>query len=461
MKTNKLFLPENIFLVFGIIFGALFMVVTPPFKVPDEPNHFLRAIQIAGGNFYSQKGQQGIGGLIPESIISTMTVFDGYPFHEEKEQKAKNIFFHLRLPLEKEKKVFAAFPNTSLYSPVPYLPQVLGITVGTLFNFSPLALMYAGRVSNLAVWIFLVYLAIKLTPIQKWLFFLLALTPMSLYQAASLSADGLTNSLSFILIALCLRYALDRDRSIDSQGLAMLFAISILISLSKQAYFILSFLFLLIPVDKINSKIKYFSIFAAFILANLAAVSLWSLSIRDLYENIYVFYSKLLPNFSPSGQIRFILSHPLEYSMIFVRTMSNNAKSFSEQFIGQLGWMDINISSPLRVLYGAILIIAAVYNQEKTILHIRHKIIIFAVLSSGIALVATLAYISFNPVASPVIGAIQGRYFIPLSPLFFLLFSNSLIQAEPDNKKFNAVIIVLPVLSSLYSLFAIIQRYYN
>lgn len=337
MNTNKLFLPENVFLVFGIIFGVLFLAVIPPFKVPDEPNHFLRAIQISGGNLYSQKGQKGIGGLIPESIISTITVFDGFPYHEEKEQKTENIFSLLRLPLEKEKRVFADFPNTSLYSPVPYLPQVLGITVGTLFNFSPLALMYAGRVSNLAAWIFLVYFAIKLAPLQKWLFFLLALTPMSLYQAASLSADSFTNGLSFILIALFLRYAIDRRRNIESPGLAMLFALSILLSLSKQAYFTLSFLFLLIPSDKTDSKIKYFAIFAAFILSNLAAVLLWSLSVRDLYESIYVFYSKLLPDVSPSGQIRFILYQPLEYSMVLVRTMSNNAKSFSEQFIGQLG----------------------------------------------------------------------------------------------------------------------------
>ena len=461
MNSNKPFVPENVFLIFGIIFGLMFVAVTPPFKVPDEPNHFLRTIQISEGTIFGEKGQKGIGGLIPESIISTITVFDGFPYHAEKEQKTDNIFSLLRQPLEKEKRVFADFPNTSLYSPVPYLPQVIGVSVAISLNCSPLAIMYAGRVSNLAAWVFLVYLSIKFVPLKKWLFFLLALTPMSIYQAASLSADSLTNGLAFLLIALFLRYALEGNRKIGPADTAIILILSVMMSLSKQAYFILSFLFLLIPADKTGSKIKHLLIFAAIILVNIAAAVLWSLSVRDLYEGIYSFYGKLLPGVSPSGQIRFIISNPQEYVMVLLRTLTHNIRPYLQQFIGQLGWMDIAIPEPLSALYGIILLITAVCNREILFLHARNKAVIFAVLLAGMALVATLFYLSFNPVASTVIGGIQGRYFIPLSPLLFLLFSNRLIPPDTDKYKFKSVIIFLPVLSSLYSIYAIIQRYYN
>ncbi len=68
-------------------------------------------------------------------------------------------------------------------------------------------IIYLARFANLLLYVLIVYSAIKLTPVHKWVFFLLALMPMTLYEAASLSADSFTIAVSFLLIALFLKFS--------------------------------------------------------------------------------------------------------------------------------------------------------------------------------------------------------------------------------------------------------------
>ena len=50
-KFFYLFLtPEKAYLFLGLIFGILFLMITPPFQVPDEPQHFYRAFHVSEGN---------------------------------------------------------------------------------------------------------------------------------------------------------------------------------------------------------------------------------------------------------------------------------------------------------------------------------------------------------------------------------------------------------------------------
>src|SRR4030095_2970885 len=188
--------PEKTFFFLSLIFGFLFLTLTPPFQVPDENVHFFRAYQFSEGNLF--------GGILPKSLTITTSKFEYLPFHPERKVKPEVIFSLLRLPLESHVK--SDYFRNNL-SPIAYLPQVIGIELGRIFDLSPLLLMYFGRTVNLFVWIFLIFTAIKTTPIFKWLFCLLALSPMALFQAASLSKDSFTIGASFLVIALSLQYA--------------------------------------------------------------------------------------------------------------------------------------------------------------------------------------------------------------------------------------------------------------
>jgi uncharacterized membrane protein len=490
--------PARVFLLLGIVYGIFFLFVTPPFQVPDEPNHFYRAYQISEGRFIaakkfpptlttdqiaernkeiieiqnalvkgdtetvqrvmqSLKGFGGIGGFLPESLATTTKAFLRL-LNPANRQIFCDLLPFLRLPLNEKDRTFIHFPNTALYSPVPYLPQAVGIALGRILHSSPLALMYMGRVLNLAVWILLIYLAITITPICKWLFCLLALMPMSLFQGASLSADSFTYGISFLLIAVFLRNSLESPEVLRINVYAMV-VLSLLLSLSKQAYFLIPLLFLLIPVKKIGTKKKYYAIFSLICLLDVGAILLWT-HVADIHSDIYTLYNSIIPALSAEKQTLFILSHPLEYIRILMTSLIRNWKLYADSFVGQLGWFDTALPESLRVSYIAMLFFTALSeNLENIVISLKQRIIIVAVLILSIVLVSTLAFIGWTPVGTKNIN-IQGRYFIPLAPLFFLLFYNRKISLNLNGGGARLVLVSYSMFSLTYTAYVIIRRYY-
>ena len=102
------------------------------------------------------------------------------------------------------------FSNLS-YSPIGYLPQAAGMLFGRMLNFSPLLLFYCGRLANLGVYIFLIYLAIRKIPFAKWLVAGISLMPITLFESASLSPDALNNGLCILFIAYVIHCAVNKN----------------------------------------------------------------------------------------------------------------------------------------------------------------------------------------------------------------------------------------------------------
>ena len=443
---------ENAFLIIGVIFGILFLLITPPFQVSDEYNHFFRSYQISEGRIIPERQQSKIGGLIPKSLVTTsQSVSTGIPFHPEIKQKPEKIFSLLNLPLESHNKIFVHFPNTSLYSPIPYLPQATGIALGKIIGFSPITLMYMGRICNLLVWVLLGYLSIKVTPIFKWLFFLLALTPMSLFQAASLSADGVTNSLSFLLIAIFLNHGLVESKQVNKIGIFIIILLSILLSLAKQAYLPLALLFLIIPPKKLGMK-RYFTIFALLLLLCLLAVIAWSFITKEMYI-------PLQPNVSPSKQLVIILNNPLNFFALIFDTFILKIATYIKEFIGTLGWLDTELPKLYIFSYAFVLLFVAMASKKKDIvISYKQKMVILITLILNVIFLYALMYLSWTSVGGNIIEGIQGRYFIPIAPLVFLLLYNQ--QINFNIKKFGLVVACYSVFSETFTAIVLLHRYY-
>ena len=70
--------PARAVLVLGALCGLAFVLVTPPFQVPDEPVHALRAYQISEGSFIPSAG--GVA-VLPASLERVREPFGEIPFH--------------------------------------------------------------------------------------------------------------------------------------------------------------------------------------------------------------------------------------------------------------------------------------------------------------------------------------------------------------------------------------------
>jgi uncharacterized membrane protein len=94
----------------------------------------------------------------------------------------------------------------------------------------------------------------------------------------------------------------------------------------------------------------------------------------------------------------------------------------------------------------------------------KDRIGIFFVFLVGVILISTSQYLSWTPLKAGTIEGLQGRYFIPISPLFVLLFyPGSILQNKVLSRYGFPVKIVFygSISVSLFCTIAVlIKRYY-
>ena len=126
--------PENIFFIVTFLFGLCFSVMTPPFQIPDEISHFLRAYQISEGKMIGAKKGGLSGGNLPQAVDTVTNVCTGIPFNYDKKINISKLKRFLDIKIDYSKQKFIHFPNTVLYNPIPYTGQVFGLLIGKILN---------------------------------------------------------------------------------------------------------------------------------------------------------------------------------------------------------------------------------------------------------------------------------------------------------------------------------------
>jgi uncharacterized membrane protein len=467
---NKIFniKPETIFLIIGLIYGLGFLLAIPPLSVVDnEGAHFDKALYLSEGNVIPEISGHHAGYFVPQSVYNLELVF--YSIRNQHGKiNISDITSQLNQPLNANNKVFTdtdpapGIPVTAVsitsiitYSPISYLASAFAISVGKLLNFSPIILMYIGRLANLFVWLFFIYMAIRISPVHKWVLLMLALMPMAIFQGASLSADSFTMALSFLVIAIFLKFSFDNNiKLIKLKDISLLFLLISLLALSKQTYFFLIFLFFLIPVNKFENFKKTLFIFVLLFITTFGLTLIWNMIVNGYYLPGY-------PGVSIPGQTSYILLNPLNFSNALINTLltPNNLISIIRTFVGNFGWDPASLPGWLIALYLTMLTLTSLLDKTDIIIRYKQKLIIFITLLIVSILTCVSMYITATPVAQTSIRAIDGRYLIPISPLLFLLFYN--IRIKFDIKKgFNLLITGLIILSLTIAIYLIIKKFY-
>jgi uncharacterized membrane protein len=358
--------------------------------------------------------------------------------------------------------------------------------------------LYFGRFFNLLVAILLIFFAIRITPVAKWTLLLLALMPKTLFIMASMSYDAFVIGCSFLLIALFLYYAFKYGKTLGWKDIGLLFFLSMLLAFCKPPYFILGLLFLIIPVTKIGSWLKYLLVFSVFVVSMLLAQGMWSL-VTGLMKSAnaaktgqvvsekpkikapatQVLFSekaaapkpapansdgikknsppkpqeqkkagpeinsgkqltkpqeqkKAGPEINSGKQLNYIKANFTRFLGLLVATNFVQMRSdMLNNFVGTMGWLDTFLPDQLVNLYLLLLLIAALCIAEENItIGWRRKLFFFFLLVTGIVAIETAMYLYSTVVANPKLFGIQGRYFIPLAPLFLLIFYNNFIPGK-------------------------------
>lgn len=460
--ARRLAAPEQLFLWLGFIVGWLFLIVTPPFQAPDETQHFFRSYQLAKGQIIAEKREAHTGGEVAVSVHDVVAALvRDVPHNTHIKVPIEDIRAALTVPLEREHEGFVDFRTVALYTPVAHLPQALGMALGRALDQPALLLLYIGRVFAMTAAVALTALAIRLTPIFKWWFFIFAFLPMTTFLRSSLSADTMVISLALLFLALCLRFAfISRPRT--SGTLALLIA-AIALSLAKQSYFLLPLLFLLIPIRRYGTRARYALVLGAILGLSLLLIGLWTAIAQGLYTPSEPYSpdptQPVTVVFDPRAQVGVVLADPLRLLRAIGQDVRDRGVVYTSQFVGVLGWLDTRLPRWLQIAYGAALISVALLdgNRRITLSH-RQRLTLAGVGTASALLVITIGYVMWNRVGSSDIWGIQGRYFIPIAPALFLLLHNRRLRL---NGALKAALVVFCVASSLVTLDVLLDRYYG
>lgn len=442
---KTLFRIENLFLILCLFWGLIFLVLNPPFQSPDEPEHLFKMWGYTQGTLRYQARDGRSGLFVPLSFARIYGFYDHYRNLNEK------IPFYSTLrsaavELQKDETVFLNFNPTS-YTPLSYFPSFLILWIMKFLNVKPLLMMYILRFCSLLVYLALCYTAIKITPCKKWLFFLFALLPINVYQASSLSADGITFGFMTLFLAYTFRLAYSRNTQKISKNQIFVWDVLItVIGLLKFAYFPVVLLYFLIPESKFDSKKTYYKNFATVILVNALLIGAFLLSILinpplTRYTDAYLVVNKF-------DLLKQIILSPFSYIKNVIASTFFLMFFLYQNMISSVGVTLAMIPMSLTHLGWFMLLLSVFYKTKDEIctITLKHKGLILTALIVSYFVIMTSVYLIYQ--TQPYIVGIQGRYLTPLVLYSLLLFSS---------EKFCLKNSVIPILITAVSQFLLFQ----
>src|ERR1700676_4715800 len=228
------------FCIFALLFGIAYLVLMPPLQVPDEYAHLFRIYEVSHGACLADQEVH-----VPARLAGMAAKYPGF-IERHRRLSLAALWKETGEHYDDDAQRSVGFQAGSIYNCVPYIPASVGLGIARGLHASVLTEMYAGRLANLLAYILLCAWAIYLMPGYRLLLAALALMPMSLHQAASLSVDAVAISISFVFCAYILRLAFDpQAKQLHASEFAILAMLIIVSTSCRFNVFLLLLLFLL------------------------------------------------------------------------------------------------------------------------------------------------------------------------------------------------------------------------
>jgi len=416
--------PEHVFVLLASFFGIIMVFLMPFFMVPDESTHFYRAYQISNGGMVSESNNIATGGMIPTGLRFYKSYADNVGLKNNQSPPLPyGKYFADKINLKDQTLV--DFRSAAIYSPVGYIPQAVGLKVAQIIYPSFGVMMVLARLVNLAVYILLIGIAIRIAKKGKWVYVVLALFPVAIQQAASLSIDVMTMGIAFIWIALIHNMYLQREKISKKQWIiALVLAIGLALTKQSNIVLLLPLLFLPIGIFK-NIWHKWRFILSIFGAGVLAAI-LWFVVMGLNHYNLQLRGDAPVDQI---GQINFLLQHPLHFISVLLHTYVGPSVSFYiTSMHSMFSWLKYDLPLSFVALGYSGLLMAFMYNDEandsKLINRTLTRLAVIQTLVFIVSLIAVAGalYIAWTPVGRNWADGIQGRYFLPVMPLLIPVF---------------------------------------
>ena len=440
---------EQIFAGACLGLGIMFLFVLPPLSAPDEVSHFISAYQLSshmmGRTANAEDGRVLIRAqdAFIEDLYDVMED-DGSGFREREDGNSAEGFVEHAVVLGQEltegtyrtvrergfqstgeEGTAVSYQPPVRTTPLAYAPQALGVTLARIMGLGGLGLLYMGRLFNLLFFTAMGCLTIRRMPFGKEVVFGVFMLPMTLHLAASFSYDVMILSLSAYFAAVCLHlaYQAERVRVWDVVQLALVMGV---MGPCKMVYGVIAGFCLLIPVKKFGGWGKWTASAAAVLGAFGAAMLLVNRQTVAMYTEAsegYIAWAE------ETGYTFAQLLHSplLVLRMCYNTLMWQGEKLYSGMLGESLGNMDAVLNTPYVVILGlTVILLMLVFRKpgERIMMSMGKRIWIWFLCLMCLGALMFSMLLAWTPVTSNVINGVQGRYLLPLLPMFLLTLKN-------------------------------------
>ena len=415
---------ERLYIAFVAFLGIIIVFAIPPFNVPDEASHFCKAYKQSLLAFKNDNGFIEV----PLDIINSIDKFASNVHEAENKLIARayisDIFKNCDYNVMNDN--FVDYKNVKNSSPLPYISSSIVMFLGVKFSLSPLIILLISRFINLMITVLLCYLAIKIVPYFKKIFFIVCLFPGFLQQAAAVNMDYLTNSISILIIAFILYLAYGKIEKINKTQYIILGVLSLILSFCKFGYFPILLLLLLIPKNKFESKKQELVTKSGYIIVTFIVSFCNNISIStdsNSYNNLY--------------GIKYLFTNFFDSIIIFFRTLFFRIdQDILKGFYEGLGYYTIYYR-PLVKFILLIIYFLFIFMESECCkkINLKERIIFLIIPILVISLIYVIAFTQWTTRDQNVIWGIQPRYFLPVIIPLYIGMSKIGLKIEVKNPK--------------------------
>ncbi|MDR7194155.1 DUF2142 domain-containing protein [Luteimonas terrae] len=440
--------PVLLYVAISLVFGTLYALVTPPGAVTDEYAHVAKAAKMANGAFLGATDDR----LFP-NIHAMYGRFDGY-LDPSVHFSGMQLINQLQEPVPCHPTTADLPKGADGYSPTLYVMPAAAYAFSCATGQDLGVFLLLARLGNLLLATALIALGIWATVRARWVLFVCALLPMSIYQIASVSADALYIATSLAWLgAVC---GVAEERIPVRRALWVLGPLAICLAFSKPgaAWVLIAIVFArpawLRQVGSfIPAAVKYMLIPFAIHIAWVMYASSSATPLQGV---------------DPAANLMRMIESPLEVIRLFVNTfVSTYGLWILKSMLAALGWLDVSLAKASYL--GLLFCLAASVFMGRPALRAPLPTIAWGwVFAAGaVAMLSLPLYLFWSGESSVIIMGLQGRYFIPCAAFALCFSAGPFWAGRSANVVQRGLVVVVPAIMMLAlgnGLFALIARYY-
>jgi uncharacterized membrane protein len=415
MKKSKPLRIEVLYLCIVIALGAIGIIVFPPNTAPDEPAHFQCAYIYTDYVF----GTMSEDDTLIEMREADIDLFE-YPYSPDR-ASYERYMSDLSNPWAPEDELDTVGTKRFALPMVPfdYLPQALGIFIGRLAGLSFVWMYTLARLLNLIMYAFVTFLAIKETPMGKGIFAVVALFPINIELAASLSYDPFIIAFAFLTIAFFLKLKYGEEKVKTKDIIVFMFALMMLAP-TKGVYATFFLLAFLVPRDRLENVFQrrlYYTCFAGFALAGAV------MTLTSVISNVSGASGLAVRKAGDLFSLGDFLADPNQFFSRIIPTQVNSLTTYISTMSGsRLGWLEISIPKYIWFTFLLLALMAAFTKKDEKPLAVGDRVWFLLIAGITYMLILFAFFISWTNKDLWIIEGIQGRYLTPFLPLGLLIF---------------------------------------